>query len=154
MIRKQNWFKWAHVGKFLDLKHIDTSVEDLDKCEMLARNNIKATSHGTGGWSGPKDHQIKMDKFLSVFGVMYVIIKSQEDNGKAHKKHILKYIEPRGLDARIEEIQGKHQQTIQEKDNQIQALEFANGKHQQKTLKLNKEIDDLIKNRHSTSWIL
>ena len=31
---EQNWFKWAHVGKFLGLKLIDTSVGGLDKCEM------------------------------------------------------------------------------------------------------------------------
>ena len=37
---------------------------------------------------------------------------------------------------------------IEEKDNQIQALEFTNGKHQLKILRLNKEIDDLIANRH------
>ena len=24
--KEQNWFKWAHVGNFLGLKHIDTSV--------------------------------------------------------------------------------------------------------------------------------
>ena len=37
---------------------------------------------------------------------------------------------------------------IEEKDNQIKALEFTNEKHQQKILRLNKEIDDLIANRH------
>ena len=37
---------------------------------------------------------------------------------------------------------------IEEKDNQIQALEFTNENHQQKILRLNKEIDDLIANRH------
>ena len=35
----------------------------------------------------------------------------------------------------------EHQQAIEEKDNQIQA-------HQYKILKLDEEIDDLIKNRH------
>ena len=39
---EQNWFKRAHVGKSLNLKHIDTSVTGLDKCEMLTRNDIKA----------------------------------------------------------------------------------------------------------------
>ena len=38
-------------------------------------------------------------------------------------------------------MQEEHQQAIEEKDNQIQA-------HQQKILKLNEEIDDIIKNRH------
>ena len=37
---------------------------------------------------------------------------------------------------------------IEEKDNQIQGLEHTNERHQQKILKLNEEIDDLIKNRH------
>ena len=50
---EQKWFKQVQVGKFLGLRHIDTSKEGLDKCEMLARNDIKATSHDTGGWYGP-----------------------------------------------------------------------------------------------------
>ena len=37
---------------------------------------------------------------------------------------------------------------IEEKDNQMQGLEHTNERHQQKILKLNEEIDDLIKNRH------
>ena len=55
---------------------------------------------------------------------------------------------PRGIDARIEEIQEKHQQAITGHDNQIKALEFEYEKHQQKILRLNKEIDDLTANRH------
>ena len=34
----------------------------------------------------------------------------------------------------------------EEKDNQIKSLEFTNDKHQQKILRINKEIDDLIAN--------
>ena len=145
---EQNWFKWVHVGKSLGHKHIDTSVEGLYKCQMPTRNDIKTTPHGRGSWSGPKDHQNKTDKFLSVFGAMYFIIKSQKDKGKALKKHMLKDIVPLGFDARIEEIQGKHQQAITDRDNQRKALEFRNEEHQQKILKLNEEINDLIANRH------
>ena len=79
---------------------------------------------------------------------MYVITKSQKGKGKALRKHILKDIVPRGLDARIEEIQEKHQKAITGRDNQIKALEFTNEKHEHKILRLNKEIDDLITNRH------
>ena len=114
--KEQNWFKWAQVGKFLGLKHIDTSVEGLDKYEMLAKNDKKATPDGTEGWPGPKYYQNKTEKFLSAFGAMCVIIKSQKDKGKALKKHILKDILPRGFDAKIKEFQGKHQQAIEEKD--------------------------------------
>ena len=37
---------------------------------------------------------------------------------------------------------------IEKKDNQIEVLEVTNEKHQQKILRLNEEIDDLVKNRH------
>ena len=75
---------------------------------------------------------------------------SQKDKGKAIeiKKHILKDIIPRGLDARIEEIQKKDQQAITDHNNQIKALEFTNQGHQQNILRLYGEIDDLIANRH------
>ena len=89
-----------------------------------------------------------MDKFLSVFGVMYVIVNSWKDKGKVLRKHILKDIIPRGFDAKIKEVQGKHQQAIEEKDNQIKVLEFRNEEHQQKILRLNEKINDLIANRH------
>ena len=54
---EQNLFKRTHFRKFLGLKHIDTSLEGLDKCEMPARNDIKTAHHGTVGWPRPKDHQ-------------------------------------------------------------------------------------------------
>ena len=38
--------------------------------------------------------------------------------------------------------------TIAHRNNQIQSLNSTNEKHQQKTLRLNKEIDNLIANRH------
>ena len=90
--QEQNWFKRAHVGKFLGLEKILMSVKGLDDCEMPTRSVIKATVNNSYPWPGPKDYQNKADKFLSVFGVMYVIIKSQKDKGKALKKHILKDI--------------------------------------------------------------
>ena len=43
---EQNWFKRSHVGKFLGLKHIDTSVGDLDKSlgSCMSLKNLKKTS--------------------------------------------------------------------------------------------------------------
>ena len=41
----------------------------------------------------------------------------------------------------------EHKQAITGRDNQIQALEATEKAHQQKTLRLNKEIDDLIANK-------
>ena len=53
---------------------------------------------------------------------MYVIANSKKDKGKVLKDHILKNIVPRGFDARIEEIQEKHQQAIEKKDETIALL--------------------------------
>ena len=53
---------------------------------------------------------------------MYVIVNSKKDEGKVLKQHILKDIIPRGFDTRIEEIQEKHRQTIEEKDAAIALL--------------------------------
>ena len=145
---EQNWFQRAHVGKYLGRENVRTSLNDLDKCEMLPRQELVPTRRSTPLWSGPKDQQNKTDKFLSFLGLMYVIVNSKKDKGKALKEHILKDIVPRGFDVKIEEVQGKHQQAIKEKDNQIQALEFTNEFHQRKSLKLNEGIDDLIKSSH------
>ena len=53
---------------------------------------------------------------------MYVIVNSRKNKGKALKEHILKDIVPRGFDARIEEIQEKHRQDIEEEDAVIALL--------------------------------
>ena len=47
-------------------------------------------------------------------------------------------------------MQEEHQQAIAGRKNQIQALEFTSEEHEQKILRLNKEIDYLIKNRYVT----
>ena len=119
---EQNWFKRAHMGKYLGLGNIRTSLNDLDKCEILIRKELIPTQRGTSLWRGPKDQQNKTNKFLSVFGFVYVIVNSKKDKGKALKDHILEDIVPRGVYARIKEIQKKHQQAIKEKDPTILLL--------------------------------
>ena len=53
---------------------------------------------------------------------MYVIVNSKKDKGKTLKEHILKGIVPCGFDAKIEGIQEKHRQAIEEKDATIALL--------------------------------
>ena len=120
--KEQNWFKRAHIGKLLQIKDIRTSLNGLENSEIFTREELIPTWCGTPGWPGPKDQQNKTDKFLSFFGVIYVIVNSKEDKGEALKKHILKDIVPRGFDARIEEIQEKHRQAIEKKDATIALL--------------------------------
>ena len=56
---------------------------------------------------------------------------------------LVKWLTKKGM----EKIQEEHQQAIKGRDNQIQALELTNEKHQQKILRLHEDIDVLIKNR-------
>ena len=51
---EQNWLKRTHVGKFLLLEDIRTSLNGLEKCEMLTRQELVPTQSGTLGWYGPK----------------------------------------------------------------------------------------------------
>ena len=66
---KQPWFKRAYVGKFLDIKHIATSLEGLEKQETRVRSGFKPTISASNSSSGPKDQQNKADVFLSKRGV-------------------------------------------------------------------------------------
>ena len=104
---EHNWCKRAHVGKSLGIKDIQTSFNGLEKCKILTRQELVSTWCSTPGWSGPKNQQNKTQKFLPLFGVMYVIVNSRQDEGKALKKHILKDIVPRRFDARTKEIKEK-----------------------------------------------
>ena len=76
--QNQPWFKRAHIGKFLDIKHIVTSLEGLDKCEQRARSELKMESIVRTPYPAVQD----TDVFLSVYGVMFTIVKSRKSKGK------------------------------------------------------------------------
>ena len=96
----------------------------------------------------PREDAQDHDIFILLTGALYDTVNSRKEESKMLNKHILKDIAPRGFDTRIKEIQEENQQAITCCDNQIQTLEFINEAHQQKILRLNKKIDDLIANRH------
>ena len=93
---------------------------------MPTRQELVPVRRTTLSWAGPKDRQNKTHKFLSVFGIMYVIANSRKDKGRALKEHKLKVIVPRGFDAKIEEVQGQHRQAIIGRDNQIHTIQYQN----------------------------
>ena len=93
---------------------------------MPTRQELVPVRRTTLGWAGPKDRQNKTHKFLSVFGIMYVIANSRKGKGRALKEHKLKVIVPRGFDAKIEEVQGQHRQAIIGRDNQIHTIQYQN----------------------------
>ena len=110
--QNQPSFKRAHVGKFLDLSDIHKSLDKLNECEMCTRNDFEPTRSNTPGWSGPKDQQNKTDIFLSVYGVMHVIVGSRKSKGKKLKEWVMSDIIPRGFNAIIAE----KQQALENKD--------------------------------------
>ena len=93
---------------------------------------------------------------------MYVIVNSKKGKGKTLKHHILKDFVPRGFDARVEEIQEKHRQDIEQKDavipllnNYLQnreykkvALQAQRDVYQAQPQKCQDQIRDFIINRH------
>ena len=88
---------------------------------------LNVSNDSSKGWYGPKDQQNKTDKLLSFFGVMYVIVNSRKDKGKALKEHILKDIVPRRFDARIEDAGiALMNDDLKDRDNQIQAIKYEN----------------------------
>ena len=61
----------------------------------------------------PREDAQDHDIFISLTGVLYVVVNSWEDKSKVLKDHILKDIVTRGFDTKIEEIQEKHRQAIE-----------------------------------------
>ena len=80
------------------------------------------------------------DMFVNMDSPIEIAVRSKKPKAVALVKSLTK----KGK----EKIQEEHQQPITGRDNQIQALEATNEAHLQKMLRLNEEIDDLIKNRH------
>ena len=87
------------------------------------------------------------DVFINLESAIEIAVLSKKPKAVALEKWLTR--------KDVEKIQEEDQQAIEEKDatiahrdNQIQALEFTNEEHQQKILRLNKGIDDLIRNRH------
>ena len=84
----------------------------------------------------------KYDTYYINEGGMYdIVFSSQQLKAKDFRKHCCNEFFPHFRQQLTKRMKEEHQQAIEEKDNQIQA-------HQHKILKLNKEIDNLIQNRH------
>ena len=140
------WFKRAHVGAFLGLEDIRTSVRNLEGDEFCTREQLGGR-HSMPGWSGPKEQQNKTDVFLSVYGVMHVIINTRKERGKELKEFILKDIIPRGLNEKIKQLQEDHQLAITDRDNKIQAIQYEIREKDQQIERCENMIQDLIE-RH------
>ena len=95
----------------------------------------------------PKDSQ-KYDIYINEEGMYEIVFSSQQPKAKDFRRHCCNVLFSHVQQQLTIKMKEDHQQAITGRDNQIKALEFTNEKHQQKILRLNKEIDDFIENRH------
>ena len=115
--KEQNWFKRTHVGKFLGLVHIHRSTAKLADKDHKTWAFLKVEVGGCLDAIPPReDDQEDHHIFILLTGALYVVVNYQKDKRKALKKQILKDIVPRRFDVKIELIQEKHQQAIDDKD--------------------------------------
>ena len=54
------------MGKFLGIEDIWTSLNDLEKCKMLIRQELIPSRRGPPGWFGSKDEQNKTGSCMSL----------------------------------------------------------------------------------------
>ena len=78
----QPWFKRAHVGKFLELYDIESSLRHLDECEERARSTFNPLPCSARCWTGPKNQQNRTDKFLSAYGATRMSFCKSGDSQK------------------------------------------------------------------------
>ena len=104
------------------------------------KHELEGDAVATRPLEWPKNSQPD-DYYISEEGMYKLVFGSQQPKAKDFRKHCFNVLFPHVRQQITNKMKEEHQQAIEEKDNQIQA-------HQQKILKLNEEIDDLIKNRH------
>ena len=107
--------------KFLGLVHIHRSTVKPEDEDQKTRAFLKADGRCYDATPPREDAQYH-DIFISLTGALYVAVNSQKEKSMALKKHILKDIVRLGFDVKIEEIQEKHRQAIEEKDATIALL--------------------------------
>ena len=73
----------------------------------------------------PRDSQ-KYYIYINEEGMYEIIFSSQQPNAKDFRRHCCNVLFPHFPQQLTNKIQEEHQQAIEEKDNQIQVLEFRN----------------------------
>ena len=109
------------MGKFLGIVRIIKSTPKLSEEDIKSRAFLQAEV-GIHRMDLPREDAQVHDISISLTGTVYVIANSRKNKGKVLKENILKDIVQRGFDARIEGIQKKNRQAIDEKDAAIALL--------------------------------
>ena len=134
----QPLFRRSDLGKYLVIRNIRENFREFLSHHACSRSEIE----GVGVTYPLGQTKNSHDIFINLDSAIEIAVRSKKSKAIA----LVKWLTKKGIEKLQEEHQ--HQQAITGCDNQIQALELTNEKHQQKILKINKEIDDLIKNWH------
>ena len=131
----QPLFRRSEIGKYLGIRNIRENFREFLSHHACSRSEIEGVgvTYPLGQTKNPHDIFINLDSAIEI------AVRSKKPKAVA----LVKWLTKKGIEKIQKEHQ--HQQAITGCDNQIEALELTNEKHQQKILKLNKEIDDLIK---------
>ena len=90
----QPWFHRAQYGRFLDLKHINTSVPEGMKRQQCARSKI---TEGCQRLSPLGKSKNPHDMFISVELALYIAMRSDKENAKPVRKWLIYEVIPHGL---------------------------------------------------------
>ena len=134
--QNQPLFKRADLGKYLSIEDIRHNFKGFPSHYTCPRSDLEAGGRAPSLRKTKNPHDI----FINLDGSIEMAVRSKKPKAVA----LVKWITEKD----IEKIQEEHQQAITGRENQIQALEATYEAYQQKILRLNEEIDDLIKNRH------
>ena len=134
--QNQTLFKRSDLGKYLGIRNITDNFNKFSSHHARTRSEIE----GVGVTNPIGRTKYSHDIFINLESAIEIAVRSKKPKAVA----LVKCLTKKG----IEKIHEEHQQAITGCDNHTKALESTNEKHQQKILKLNKEIDDLIVNRH------
>ena len=118
-LKNQPLLKRADVGKYLGIENIKTNFKDFPSHYTQLRSDLE----GDGQASSLGRTKYLYDIFINLDGSLEMTARSKKPKAVA----LVKWLSKKG----VEKIQEEHQQGIEEKDNQIQALEHTNEKHQQ-----------------------
>ena len=131
----QPLFRRSELGKYLGIRNIRENFREFLSHHACSRSEIE----GVGVTYPLGQTKNSHDIFINLDSAIEIAVRSKKPKAVA----LVKWLTKKGIEKIQKEHQ--HQQAITGCDNQTQALELTNEKHQQKILKLNKEIDDLIK---------
>ena len=133
-------FKRAVLRKYLGIENIKNNFKDFPSHFTHLRSDIERDGQVSPLGRTKSPHDI----FINLDGSVEIALRSKKPKAVA----VVKWLSKKG----VEKIQEEHQQAIEEKDNQIQALEHKNEKHQQCIEEKDTTIallnDDLINREH------